>query len=450
MNLGTSACFGRQCGLKPKGALQLNIITLDGRVRGQVSIGPAIIFDKSTLESLSPDESVWLDNFFCTNITPLFFVETLADLEKETRRGRSPEQVVGSLAYKTPDAGSRANVHHARVIEAELAGGIHIEMDGRPVIAGGVEVELGGESGLVYRPSAEDEALLRWQKHEFVDIERQTAKHWRRQLAALRFDDLYQAFRPALVRRGMPPAEAKAVADSLLGQEDRENAFRMAMSLVGISPEGQSQVLLRWRGAGTPSIRAFAPYFSHVATVDLYFAVAIASDLISRDRPSHRVDMAYLYYLPFCDVFTSNDNLHALTCPLFLNDRQLFIPGHELKTELNAVDQFYSKLPEEVRREGVYRFAAYPPATCDYLVTRLWDRYRTGWRDNQAVAEKAMHSGMPGLADEIIKFATQATPVNPARASSSREPRNLVIERRIHSRKGKWNRFPASITGAKR
>ncbi len=43
-------------------------------------MGPILIFDKSALQSFGIDESVWLDNYFLTNITPLFYVETLADL----------------------------------------------------------------------------------------------------------------------------------------------------------------------------------------------------------------------------------------------------------------------------------------------------------------------------------------------------------------------------------
>jgi hypothetical protein len=64
-----------------------------------MSSGPTNIFDKSALQSLNPDEAVWLDAFFITNLTPLFYVETLADLEKATRSGRTPEEIVGSLAY---------------------------------------------------------------------------------------------------------------------------------------------------------------------------------------------------------------------------------------------------------------------------------------------------------------------------------------------------------------
>lgn len=55
------------------------------------------IFDKSFLESLTLDEAVWFDNFFLANITPIFYVETLADLEKENKKG------VGERRYRRED-----------------------------------------------------------------------------------------------------------------------------------------------------------------------------------------------------------------------------------------------------------------------------------------------------------------------------------------------------------
>ena len=64
-------------------------------------IGP-ITIDKSALQSFNPDEALWFDWFYKTNITPLFYVETLADLNKQMRDGRTSEQVVGNIAYKTP------------------------------------------------------------------------------------------------------------------------------------------------------------------------------------------------------------------------------------------------------------------------------------------------------------------------------------------------------------
>jgi hypothetical protein len=36
-----------------------------------------------------------MDNFYMSTITPLFFVECLADLEKNIRSKSTPEQLVG-------------------------------------------------------------------------------------------------------------------------------------------------------------------------------------------------------------------------------------------------------------------------------------------------------------------------------------------------------------------
>ena len=54
-------------------------------------VGPITIFDKSALQSFNPDEALWFDWFYKTNLTPLFYVETLADLNKQMRGGRTPD-----------------------------------------------------------------------------------------------------------------------------------------------------------------------------------------------------------------------------------------------------------------------------------------------------------------------------------------------------------------------
>lgn len=50
-------------------------------------MGPIALFDKSFLQSLTVDESVWFDHFFLPVVSPLFFVETLADLAKQRKDG---------------------------------------------------------------------------------------------------------------------------------------------------------------------------------------------------------------------------------------------------------------------------------------------------------------------------------------------------------------------------
>ena len=139
--------------------------------------GPLLIFDKSALQGLNVDESLWLDTFYRSNVTPLFFVETLADLEKQVRSGRTPEDVVGSIARKTPEQQASANIHHFSVLLSELSGNVEVDMEHpKPVIGGGQPVMLGDSKGLIFRNPPEEEALIRWQAGEFLQVERNMAK----------------------------------------------------------------------------------------------------------------------------------------------------------------------------------------------------------------------------------------------------------------------------------
>lgn len=134
-----------------------------------------MILDKSALEALSVDESVWLEALLDANVVPVFYEEVLADLEKVGRQGQAPESVVGRLAEKTP-SNAYPNVHHRQMLLAELAGGT-IDMTGRPVISGGdVRRAADGKVGLHVDEFPEQTALRRWQSHDFEAVERVVAK----------------------------------------------------------------------------------------------------------------------------------------------------------------------------------------------------------------------------------------------------------------------------------
>ena len=112
--------------------------------------GPILIFDKSSLESLNLDEAVLLDNFYISNVTPLFFVECLADLEKSIRSRSTPEQLVGSLADRPPEAQSCANVHHIRILKGELSRLFDLKkVSFRPMLDYGKPVQLGDKKGIL-------------------------------------------------------------------------------------------------------------------------------------------------------------------------------------------------------------------------------------------------------------------------------------------------------------
>ena len=421
-------------------------------------MGPMLIFDKSTLQSLNPDEALWLDNFFMTNITPLFFIETLADLEKEVRAGRTPEQVVGNLAIKTPDMSSRPNVHHTTLLAGELRGLGEVDMRyGRPIISGGRTVTLEGETGIIFEQSPEEEALQRWQRREFLLLERLTAKAWREALSHIDYEKMYQAFQEWFVGRRKPKTllEVKTMADQFIDGLDQEKAFRFGLALLGVPQHSQEQVMSRWKTASKPAIKEFAPYFRHVFSIDLFFYLAIAADLISRARPSNKVDIAYLYYLPFCMVFVSSDTLHSRVVPLFVREDQTFLEGTALKADLARLDEYYSKLPDEIKNRGVFTFASIPPDDTSFLVTRLWDKYMAStWRDIKTRkfdgTDKIDPEAEKALLNKMKRFVKEAAPVDPATVVKSDDADSIMIQRKVYARKGKWKRFPPEVENSKK
>ncbi len=127
-------------------------------------------------------------------------------------------------------------------------------------------------------------------------------------------------------------------------------------------------------------LKDFAGYAHHVLRVELFFFLSIADDLIGRERPSNRIDVSYLYYLPFCRVFTSRDGLHRRMAPLLLTETQCFLDGDDLKNDMARLDAYYSGLPPETKAKGSMHYAGYPPLEGDYLTAGLWDQFHPGWR----------------------------------------------------------------------
>lgn len=405
-------------------------------------MGPILIFDKSTLQSLNPEEALWLHLYYSPNLTPLLLVETLADLEKATRKGRSPEDLVGSLAAKTLILGDRMNMHHDSIGRAELSG-VTVELRHVPLIAGGQEISTANRRGLLFREPEEAQAVERWRRGAFLEAERQFAKRWRASLAGLDLAELRQSFggaRPRIL------AEARNLAMKSVDRDgSRLATLRRALDRFSLPDSLRNESMRRWRRAGGPRLREFAPFAAHVLTVEAFFAIALGADLISDQRRSNHIDMAYLYYLPFCMVFTSNDHLHEDVVPLFLSADQVFIKGADLKADLAALNDDYANQPEAVRAEGAMRFARYPPMNRTSLTADIWDRVLPGWRDDAAKGPPPLGEKLRGaLAELMKKFSTadaggSAPPPNPDSADA------VVFESRVPLRVGRWSIFPPSV-----
>ena len=406
-------------------------------------MGPMALFDKSFIQSLSENESVWFDHFFLTNVCPLFYVETLADLEKPTK-SRSARQEVAIIARKYPETQSGPCAYHQDLVVGDLLGQ-YVPMTGQVPLATSRLVEVHGEVGAVSEDSPVADAFQRWQRQESLQIERLYASAWRKSLGSAGRGYVTSVLWPLGLdaERCKTLEAAKRLADSVMSDNERARALLdIALSLPDIREHDRLRIAQRWSAAGSPPLARHAPYAAFVLGVDVFFALALAASLISGERPSNRVDIAYLYYLPFCVLFVSSDKLHRSCAPLFLREDQEFVWGGDLKKDLGSIDVHYQGLPVEVRERGIWAFASYPPQEGRSLVASLWDRHLPGWRQTGADKPPKRGSGPAAVLDRVRSMRQSPTISHGEVTLDPRDVRGVVVQHRVRRVKGSWYQVP--------
>lgn len=393
------------------------------------------LFDKSFLQCLSADESVWFDHFFCPNVCPIFFVETLADLEKAVREGRTPEQEVGIIADKFPEIHGTPNIIHNQLVTGELLG-FPVDMSGKIILNGrDQEVSPGGMKGRThYKLSSEADAFSRWKHREFLEIEREIARRWRDSITGVNLEEVARQMRASGVDNTVcrTLADAKELATRTANRSDHPvEMLRLIFLLFDVPRQAQSEIYMRWEQRGFPPLSRHAPYVCYALTAELFFRFALAARLIAGTRASHRVDMMYLLYLPFCEVFASGDKLHRLCAPYFMREDQSFAWGFDLKEGLGGINAHYASLPAEVRERGIFAFAgSIPPIDTPY-VGSLWDRHRPNWKKHGDQSIPLTPELQAKLGELLLK--------------QSDDPRSLSLERRVTPRRGSWAITPPDL-----
>jgi hypothetical protein len=404
-------------------------------------MGPTLLLDKSALESLSVDEAVWLDMFFGANITPLLYIETLADLEKTDKTGRSSERIVADLARKTPINSTFPNAHHHDMIVQDLLGNSPpMDTHQVPIAGGQPKVDPDGKLGFHIDEFPEQAALNRWFQGEFLEIERKYAKSWRSALNALNPDATIE-----WVKNVVPPdrhfsnlADVKAFADEFV-QKSGLPELNFMLQLLGVPKKLWLDIQKRYISLGQPPLLRFAPYSAYVLKVEIFYYLCLRSSFISKDRASNKADIAYLYYLPFCHAFVSKDNLHSRTAELFMENGQAFVKAQDLKSALKEMDKYYAQFKDEIEKVGLMSFVSYPPTDIDNLVTQLWDRFmRPDWREVEK-DKKAGKDDLPTdkeLVEQLKKQRDDAKPVLGPVDTSNVD--YAMISRKMSVRRGKW------------
>ncbi len=411
-------------------------------------MGPITLYDKSFLQSLSLDEAVLFDNFFLTNISPVFYIETLADLAKDVQN-RTSEREVQIIAEKTPQQNGSPNMFHGQLCLGSLLGK-DVRMTGQIILPPAPLVSARGKTGVVYKQEPpEREAFYRWQDGQFTEVEKRFAKVWRETLSKLNF----QAIAARLNEIGVDTKncqslkEARDTAKSIVSARGGYNLLEVAMTLQGISSDFKDSIIKRWKRQGYPQITKFAPYSSFVLENDLFFYIATSSIHLSQVDVNNRTDLAYLYYLPFCMMFVSSDTFHRRCAPLFLRPDQEFVWGLDLKTALKTLNESYQLLSDKEKEKGLCEFATQPPPDDEFLITKLWNRFlKPTWRDADPPLDEDRHEALI----KQFKEMSRASPVAPGTVDHKNIDNldYIIIRHKVQKRRGSYWQLPKDLKDA--
>ncbi len=341
-------------------------------------MGPNLLIDKSTLQSLSKNEIDFLCKHYSVVLPPVLIVEVIADYAKY-RDAKEAGAKVGILANKLDDD-YKVNIDYRHLTAGELIGQ-RFPMDGRPILeAAGVGYTLDGEKSVLVEDSPWQVAAQHWQAGRFTEEDIQFAYQYRAERDAVNIAEMAEELaKEADLPKFKNLDEVVGFIQEAVTYPDAEfqgEALRAWLNFQGFSESFSKRVMDRWEGAGRPSFRAFAPYGFFCYSVMSVVAVAMVQGLVPTGKDSHLlIDVEYLFYLPFCQVFCSSDKFHRGLSSTFMRTKQVFIEGKDLKVDLHNIFEHWIGLNEIQRREFAMTHRHRPPRLEASVTCQCWDRF---------------------------------------------------------------------------
>jgi len=345
-------------------------------------MGPIVILDKSAFQSLSQREHHFLDMYFMENLTPILGMELLGDLAKHRRDSVSPEKKVAELAAKFCGSGPVTNMDYRTLCVRSLLGE-QFPLDGQifPDNFTLVRASNGSWGGLIDLGPF-NQAILRWSRGEFFEFEHILSKYWRRvtrSLSLKSFGDQLNTHH-VIIPRVEGTEDLIPVTESLLATATLQDVWlNWLLGQLALPMHIESIIRGRWRFRANLLLRDFAPYAWFCLRVLLALLIATRFCLV-KWKSTNLLDIQYLYYLPFCMVFVSDDRLHKFLAPLLMRKDQSFVIGKELKMDLRRLADERERFTEKQQSMLEYALGSYPLPAKNSIVHKLWKRHMRPWR----------------------------------------------------------------------
>jgi hypothetical protein len=343
-------------------------------------MGPLLIFDKSFLQMLNPDEVFELSLHFKFVGTPLLIREMIADLKKEPSPELVPRNVVKALAGKMETAHGIQPANFRKLALANLCA-YEISMIGQvPVDASVPNVHVTRDGrGLLYDSVPEQGMWRRWAAENFTTEDEEIATAWRTGLEKVDLRAVGDGWKEFAKTHFGTAKNQSELIDGLDGMLSDPNATMqrelLALTLAFLrAPLPVRRLVFGLHAIGEIStIEEFAPFAASVTKLYLAFIGGLARGFVG-PRPSHFIDLQYLFYAPFCMVFVSADKFHRVMWNA-ASGANSFVWGPDLKTELGKRVDFRREMSDAERKAKAKEYGIYPMEVTGSIINELWRKY---------------------------------------------------------------------------
>lgn len=308
-----------------------------------------IMLDKSAFQALKAEVHMKRFGTFIEMIPPVLLREIMTDLSLEDLEpGKTPEHVVSRLAKKFNGTGGTINKDWRFLLDQSFLGD-RFPMTGQ-ILPEQIDYVPGPDGGAyLMEPTPENWAIVRWGQATFLEGEREAAIRIRRQAEAFQTNNLIGRLKSANLPASKDVAGIPAMVDEILARRDMTHLLidwlvDQLRTRPGPVLQIRVQTKNRWGLVGQPLLEDFAPYAHHCARTLLMLVVG--RNVLSQ-RPTNHVDMEYLLYLPFVEVFVSDDKIHRQIVPFLKRPNQAFYGSAELAKDPKALAEEVDKLVRE-------------------------------------------------------------------------------------------------------
>lgn len=376
-----------------------------------------MLLDKSAIQALGPETVRVQSEYFYTMVAPVVVWEICGNIEK-LRLGEINEERVRALARKAKPLNSIVSADWRKMCLGELLGmgRVRVGSGGSrvPLVDGGHLVPIGdGKYGHVLDHQPEAQALLQWSFGEWTAEHRQYARRWREVTRSINLEVFRHRFGPAKRTDGTVEEVSEVVNRVLRDPSLQVYLLDLVLAEIGVSQSTMLRVRRRWISPGGPAWSVAAPYAHYCARTILTFYLSLAWRIINVN-PTNRVDLEYLFYLPFTPIFVSGDEKsHGRLAPMLMEADQEYVRERDFREALEAVVQQRKDVLPTSPPIGA-RDSRYPAD--DSLISKLWMK---AWgrlpreRSAPPITDRTPHT--PGALAEQFRQAMAFVDAHPER-----------------------------------